>query len=882
MAPEKTSTDSGIPAPMATIGGHYRLRKKLGEGAFGEVYEAQHELLEQQFAVKILKPELCEDQDVRNRFLDEARALIRFSHPNVVQLRHVGEHEGRLYLVMDLVRGEPLNEVMKREGAFEEARAVEILLQVLMGLAAAHAAGIVHRDLKPSNILFEKRPDGTEKISILDFGLSKLGHADGMKSAHRSVSGSIIGTLAYMSPEQLQGDSTIDGRSDVFAAGIMLHEMLQGHHPYPGESGIMVAAKLLRDPIPPLDPKRASKISDSTKAALAQALERDRDARFASATAFANALEGKGPPSDTSRVQTIEHARQELARADAKKAREKALQGEKKKRTGLLVGVLALLAAAGAGWYFALGPGSGKGTDGGAGGGASVARAPGVEPAKPPVGPGPEPVSPPPEPKPPDPKPPNPVTPEPAKPPVAPVPKDPDPAEPGPSEPVAPEPGPKEPTPEPGPTDPAPPEPKPPEPKPPEPKPPEPVVVKPPVPENPTKPGPAVPPEPTATPPATAEARAKQAEALLASGRWAEGRALWQGLLDQDVTRLDALRGAAVSFIREADVEARSGRIPQALALLDQAVQWLLRKTDAFEKIREETDALTRTRLLGYSLMYRAEAHTDRARWLAISGDAAKAKAEQKAAESDFEFSWQHLQRDGVHYWEFLLRRGEFHQLQGKLKEYVDDVAWNTQTANNLVPAHMWIAHAKALRRVAEAAVAQGKPEDAAKWAEAAKEVAKKGEQWQGSVLTQDQWLEMARVVFLGAQLQATEPTLTPLDGLLGYYVKEATKAAAPADFSAERSKGRVLAAQAARALVEGRLLRLRKNETAAAAKIEAARVLAEQAIQVRDALARSGGLLPESFPFQVLAEVLSAQGKRDESVRARQAAAAAAQRNPD
>ena len=142
--------DPSVPQSFETLGEHYRLKKKLGEGAFGVVYEARHDLLGQDFAVKILKPELCEDENLRERFLDEARALIRFSHTNVVQLRHVGEHEKRLYLVMDLVRGEPLNDLLRKEGALGEQRAVDIALQVLSGLEAAHAAGIVHRDLKPS------------------------------------------------------------------------------------------------------------------------------------------------------------------------------------------------------------------------------------------------------------------------------------------------------------------------------------------------------------------------------------------------------------------------------------------------------------------------------------------------------------------------------------------------------------------------------------------------------------------------------------------------------------------------------------------------------------------------------------------------------------
>ncbi len=247
--------DPSVPASFETLGEHYQLVEKLGEGAFGVVYRAHHDLLNQDFAVKILKPELCEDQDLRERFLDEARALIRFSHPNVVQMRHVGEQNGRLYLVMDLVRGEGLNDIIRRRGALSEDRAVDFMVQVLAGLEAAHAAGIVHRDLKPGNLIVDRTSDGSERIRVLDFGLSKLSALDGVAGAHRSVTGAIIGTLAYMSPEQLSGESDIDARSDVFAAGLILHEMLNGRHPYPGDSGIVVAAKLLRESVPDLEPK---------------------------------------------------------------------------------------------------------------------------------------------------------------------------------------------------------------------------------------------------------------------------------------------------------------------------------------------------------------------------------------------------------------------------------------------------------------------------------------------------------------------------------------------------------------------------------------------------------------------------------------------------
>ncbi len=287
-----------LPIGRRVIGEHYRLIRKIGDGAFGIVYEAHHAILDQRFAVKVLRPELCANPRARDRFLDEARALIRFSHRNVVELRHVGEVDDRLYIVMDFVPGISIKQYVATHGPFSEPVALNIMEQVLAGLEAAHRAGIIHRDLKPSNLYLIAKADDEFDVRILDFGLSKLGQTQSHQAMNRSVPGTVVGTLAYMSPEQLQGGRNVDHTSDIFSAGLVLMEMLQGCHPYPDDSGIVVATKFLRDPIPRIRPPFNELVSRGVQDAIGKSLARDPQARFSSAAAFSSALRTDAPRTD--------------------------------------------------------------------------------------------------------------------------------------------------------------------------------------------------------------------------------------------------------------------------------------------------------------------------------------------------------------------------------------------------------------------------------------------------------------------------------------------------------------------------------------------------------------------------------------------------------
>lgn len=895
--------DASIPEAFREIGGHYVLYTKLGEGAFGDVYKAHHELLGQDFAVKVLKPELCSDGETRERFLDEARALIRFSHTNVVQVRHVGEHDGRLYLVMDLVEGRPLDELIRDEGPFAEARAVSLMQQVLAGLEAAHAAGIIHRDLKPSNVLVEKKKDGRELLRILDFGLSKLGAIDGMQSARRSVTGTIIGTLAYMSPEQLEGEKDVDQRSDVFASGLVLLEMLQGHHPYPGESGIKIAAKLLRDPIPPIAAPVAAKVSETTKAALANALERDRDARFPSVTAFAQALQGKGPPSDTSQITTIEHARQELARLEASQKRE--ARAARKGRTRALAGLLVVALLGGGAWYFLAGPGKPADqpvattvADTPPPSGAPTAtqdpdpdpttQQPGVaEPGpdspgagstteQPPVPP--EPGTVPPEPGTVSPGTPSSQTPaQPADPaPTAPAPVAPTPDAPGPDAPP-----PTAPTPAPGPSspDPTPPASGTPNPGLPDPQPAQPAD---PGPEQPAPTAPAV--GPTAALPTTAEACCPVAQKHVLAEEFEQARTVYAHALGLQDTYVPALRGTAESYLLEADLLARRGRRSQALVLLDKASTWLGKEYDRFKT--QKGAVLNLQAQLGYMLLYRGEADREMARWYMISGDEANAAKALAQAQDDFRFAGQSLLGRDSDGWEYRVRRAELFMLAGQADKALEDLRHVTQEANEQrLSSYMWIAHIDTERQLASNALYRRERATAARHAKAVFDLARKAQSWREKDLNRREWLSLLKVLWTQANVigrSGNTQQLAQLESLARFWLSMLEKAAPQRFDKPAVAEGQVLTARAIhQTIVALTHLNAQRTEPARTALGEAVKAI-DQAIAGREGLARRGGRLAGAFDYEVRTILLQLLGRADEAQTAWQRRNEAVAVNPE
>jgi eukaryotic-like serine/threonine-protein kinase len=225
----------------------YRVLEKLGEGGMGAVYAVEHVLLRKRMAMKLLRADLCEDAEQAARFHNEAIAAGRIGHENIVDVTDFGwTGDGQAYLVMEELRGRSLAQALHAEGPLSPSRALKIAWQVARALEAAHAAGIIHRDLKPDNIMLVPR-EGVEMVKVLDFGVSKV--AAGPQGLTRL--GLILGTPEYMSPEQSSG-RPIDHRSDIYAFGVLLHEMLEGRPPFTDVNPVQVLLKHQSAPVPEL------------------------------------------------------------------------------------------------------------------------------------------------------------------------------------------------------------------------------------------------------------------------------------------------------------------------------------------------------------------------------------------------------------------------------------------------------------------------------------------------------------------------------------------------------------------------------------------------------------------------------------------------------
>ena len=271
----------------AVLAGRYRIERLVSRGGMGAVFEATQLGLDRSVAIKVLLPALSRDEKMRERFRREARSAASLRHPNIIQIYDYGISDHGPYIVMEFVRGLSLRELM-RKGPMAIEQAVELMEQVCSAIATAHAAGIIHRDLKPDNILIEEQADASLTAKVLDFGIAKMREAQA-ENADTSLTGAnIIGSPAYMSPEQCQGAS-LDTRSDIYSLGILLYEMLTGATPF----GKLAPASMMMHHVG-AEPARPSEmrgeISDAIEAVLARALAKDRDLRFATATAFAGEL----------------------------------------------------------------------------------------------------------------------------------------------------------------------------------------------------------------------------------------------------------------------------------------------------------------------------------------------------------------------------------------------------------------------------------------------------------------------------------------------------------------------------------------------------------------------------------------------------------------
>jgi eukaryotic-like serine/threonine-protein kinase len=211
----------------------YHVLQKLGEGGMGQVYLAEHVRMGRRSAVKVMSPNLARDPDAVSRFNREAANASRITHPNVAAIYDFGEtSDGLIYLAMEFVDGQPLTKIIQAEGSLPLARAVPIARQTADALTVAHELGIVHRDLKPDNIMIGRGREGADVVKVVDFGIAKASQSEAQKVTR---TGMVVGTPEYMSPEQLAGD-TLDGRSDIYALGLVTFVMLTGKLPFPSDT----------------------------------------------------------------------------------------------------------------------------------------------------------------------------------------------------------------------------------------------------------------------------------------------------------------------------------------------------------------------------------------------------------------------------------------------------------------------------------------------------------------------------------------------------------------------------------------------------------------------------------------------------------------------
>ena len=259
--------------------GEYKIIEKVGQGGMGEVYKAEHLKLGQTVAIKMLSPEYSENESMRRRFLNEARIQAKFTHPNVVNIHNFFETNNRTYLVMEFVKGETLDDVLRRRGILQIEEALDISYEVINALAFMHSKGVIHRDIKPSNIMFTE--DG--KVKVTDFGIAKS-----LNENTRHTKTGVVGSIDYISPEQILGEKTTVA-TDIYSLGITLYKMLTGRSPFKGTTDYAIMKSRLEDkPIPPSSYNRL--ISKSLNKAILKAISRDPEDRYKSLSALSQSL----------------------------------------------------------------------------------------------------------------------------------------------------------------------------------------------------------------------------------------------------------------------------------------------------------------------------------------------------------------------------------------------------------------------------------------------------------------------------------------------------------------------------------------------------------------------------------------------------------------
>jgi serine/threonine-protein kinase len=289
--------------PGDVLAGKYRVERVIGHGGMGVVVAAQHLVLDERVAIKLLLPEALGNTEAVGRFVREAKAAVRIRSEHVARVSDVGYLDsGAPYIVMEYLEGVDLSAWLKQSGPLAVEQAVDFVLQACEAIADAHALGIVHRDLKPANLFWTHRSDGLPCIKVLDFGISKLLTPTGVTDLTKTSS--IIGSPFYMSPEQMHASRNVDVRTDVWSLGVILFELLAKRPPFGGESISELAINVATVPSPPIRQLRPD-VPPGLEQAIATSLEKPRERRFQTVADFAIAIGEFGSPASRASVDRI-------------------------------------------------------------------------------------------------------------------------------------------------------------------------------------------------------------------------------------------------------------------------------------------------------------------------------------------------------------------------------------------------------------------------------------------------------------------------------------------------------------------------------------------------------------------------------------------------
>jgi serine/threonine-protein kinase len=298
---------ASLPGPGELLAGKYRIERLLGRGGMGAVFAANHELLGRRVAIKVLLTDTAQSQEGLARFLNEARAAARLDSEHVARLMDFGALDNGLpFMVLEFLAGQDLGQVLSQRGPLPIPEVVDYVLQVCEALAQAHAAGIVHRDLKPSNLFLAQRVDGSMRIKVLDFGISKVSDPSSLTPKSLTSTRSLLGTPYYMSPEQLARPKEVDARTDVWQLGANIYELLTGAPPFMCDTLGELLIAIMNQPVPPLRAKRPD-VSPEFEQVILRCLERDLSRRFASVAQLAEAIGPFGSGANQSLIGRVVH-----------------------------------------------------------------------------------------------------------------------------------------------------------------------------------------------------------------------------------------------------------------------------------------------------------------------------------------------------------------------------------------------------------------------------------------------------------------------------------------------------------------------------------------------------------------------------------------------